>query len=152
MFLCRVPRRALSLFPFTFYLFLTAENAEVLRRRRKEYRRFNSIYLYKINTCELITYESRKGFNVNRAAWNAAVDSTFVIINRKAVEYCFFILIQALQACWLWLRLFATIDFIDGYLILSPSGLCCVIAYTKSKIRMFRSEKPLGTRDPRHHS
>ncbi|MBP7103376.1 MAG: hypothetical protein KBA86_09035, partial [Bacteroidales bacterium] len=42
---------------------------------------------------------------------------------------------------------FATIDFIDGYLILSPSGLCCVITYTKSKIRMFRSEKPLGTRD-----
>ena len=111
------------------------------RKELKEYRRFNSIYLYKINTCELITYESRKGFNVNRAAWNAAVDSTFVIINRKAVEYCFFILIQALQACWLWLRLFATIDFIDGYLILSPSGLCCVIAYTKSKIRMFRNEK-----------
>ncbi|MDD4210721.1 MAG: hypothetical protein PHI52_10340, partial [Bacteroidales bacterium] len=40
-----------------------------------------------------------------------------------------------------WLRLFATIDFIDGYLILSPSGLCFVIAYTKSKIRMFRNEK-----------
>ena len=111
------------------------------RKELKEYRRFNSIYLYKINTCELITYESRKGFNVNRAAWNAAVDSTFVIINRKAVEYCFFILIQALQACWLWLRLFATIDFIDGYLILSPSGLCFVIAYTKSKISMFRNEK-----------
>ncbi|MDD3280980.1 MAG: hypothetical protein PHC83_05340 [Bacteroidales bacterium] len=35
---------------------------------------------------------------------------------------------------------FATIDFIDGYLILSPSGLCFVIAYTKSKIRMFQDE------------